>query len=193
MAELHCRPGSVLCFPVTLSLQEFKCYIIKFALIPQNMDGLWKEKNSSLRQCGCSTYAGVGNIPDNKEMGNNYCFPWILTCSILRPWLDCRRNMQGQALSYSHERWYNSVLVRSRVKLRQRGRLKEQLWRRRQRTEWYSAISLPTYEIVNSQLLYMVIKLKYGRRFSGLCVTKGFNVNNTCDPPELLTSFTVGT
>ena len=73
MAELHCRPGSVLCFPVTLSLQEFKCYIIKFALIPQNMDGLWKEKNSSLRQCGCSTYAGVGNIPDNKEMGKYIC------------------------------------------------------------------------------------------------------------------------
>lgn len=37
------------------------------------MDGLWKEKNSSLRQCGCPTYAGVGNIPDNKEMGKYIC------------------------------------------------------------------------------------------------------------------------
>ena len=37
------------------------------------MDGLWKEKNSSLRQCECSTYAGVGNIPDNKEMGKYIC------------------------------------------------------------------------------------------------------------------------
>lgn len=37
------------------------------------MDGLWKEKNSSLRQCGFSTYEGVVNIPDNKEMGKYIC------------------------------------------------------------------------------------------------------------------------
>lgn len=34
---------------------------------------LVKGKNLSLRQCGCSTYAGVGNIPDNKEMGKYIC------------------------------------------------------------------------------------------------------------------------
>lgn len=32
-----------------------------------------KEKNLSLRQCGCPTYAGVGNMPDNKEMGKYIC------------------------------------------------------------------------------------------------------------------------
>lgn len=32
-----------------------------------------RKKNLSLRQCGCSTYEGVGNIPDNKEMGKYIC------------------------------------------------------------------------------------------------------------------------